>query len=276
MANSLYEADPSLKAPSQRFANLASAAKLADARTFDSNGSVFNPWRIAAGTATGVTTGALTHDPTAGLLTGIATNVLPELWKAPAVKTSLATALFQGGKGISSLGRNLRAVTSLPSRTGIGDSEDYPQANDSSANSVDDGQHSILPGGRGLYARTDVTPEIIRPGDLSRSKFGVGVDGRAGVLIRPLGALPAPIEAPPQPTPYTFTLKPGIAVPGTSPPKLGHSIGSAASVLPTRLLQDLTATGTAEEKAAALRRARLGSYGNSIPGRLLSRNMGDN
>ncbi|HEV2619954.1 MAG TPA: hypothetical protein VGU23_08480 [Acidobacteriaceae bacterium] len=269
MAQSIYAAEPALEAPSQQYSNLASAAKLADARTYDTNGSVFNPFRLLTGTVGGIAAGELTHNPVTGLMTGIATNVAPELWKSPAAKTTAATALFQGGKGISAFGRALQGIPGMPQLgTTFSDTNQYPQEYDGTATSAQNqAQHLPLPG-TGVYARTNVTPEIIRPGDMSRSQIGVGPDGRAGVMIRPLAALPAPVPPVPEATPYTFEgpkLGTDIAIPQRSPMALQNSIGSSAHTIPASLLGDILPQGTPEEQAAALRLASLGSRASVVP-----------
>ena len=274
VSQQLYQAAPELQAPSQRYSNLSSAAKLADARTFDQTSGLVNS--IKAGV--GMTAGVLTHGagPEASLAAGLGTYVVPSLLKSTPLRSAFATGLFQGGRAVSAVGGALKDFGSiLPLKStsddstlvkgAYGDGQQNPNtAPDSSLN------HGSYPQSA-PYSMRNVTPEIIRPGQMSRSKFGVGADGRSGVLIRPLGALPAPTVEPPVATPYQFTPKPVAAIPATSPAQLTSSIGSRANLLPAKLLGDMTSPGTLAEQQAALRQAQLGSLGSVTPMKMFGR-----
>jgi hypothetical protein len=270
LSSQLYDAVPELAEPSRQYGNLSSASKLANDRTFDRNGSVFNPFRIASMIGADALTQGTTHNTGLAAGVGLATGILPEIAKAPVVKTGGATALYQMGRGIAAAGRGLSRFA-LPA--GIAGAEDSTQYGEDAQPSEHDNQRfSQNTPPNGAYRRTSVTPEIIRPGDMSRSRFGIGQDGRAGVLIRPLGSLPAPGEPIPEATPYTFgdsQLRPLTAIPARSPERLLGSIGASAHTLPESLLGDVFEDGTPEQKASALRRAKLGPYGDLAPQRLL-------
>ena len=61
-----------------------------------------------------------------------------------------------------------------------------------------------------------------------------------------------------------------MAVPSRSPESLSREVGSRSSVVPDRLLNDVTSAGSEAEKSAALRRARTGFYGTIAPSRSFS------
>ena len=265
LAGQLYGAAPELKGASEKYANLASASKLATDRTFDTNGSLFSPFRMLTGTAAGIGTASATHNPGYGVAAGLFSGLLPEVGKAPIVKTGGATALFQGGKGIAAVGRGLQTLSPFSSVRPLSDPgpENYNDGSDSQG-PQNPSKHVPTPGA-GLYSSQSVTPEIIRPGDMPRSKFGVGANGLGGVLIRPLGALPAPATADPVASPYVFNPKPPTAIPGRTATGLYSQVGSAANLVPQRLLGPLVSPGSPEEQAAALRQASVGSMAHIAP-----------
>jgi hypothetical protein len=265
LANQLYEAAPELKAPSQRYSNLAGAAKLAKDRTFDTNGSLFSPMKLLSGAASGMTAELATHNPVAAAASGIFGGLLPEVSKAPIVKTGLATGLFQAGKLASAAGGRLKTLQPFTFGKKLGDPSEGDYANaENSYNDQGQNQQSVSPYS-GLYSKSDVTPEIIRPSDIARSRMGLGARGKGGILIRPLGALPAPPVTPPEATPYSWQPPTTTALPAVAPEQLRGSIGSASSVIPSTLLGDAFSAGPVTERPAALRQAQMGTLGSITP-----------
>ena len=265
LAGQLYGAAPELQAASQRYSNLATASKLATDRTFDTNGNLFSPFKMLTGTAAGVGTASATHNPGYGVAAGLFSGLLPEVSKAPIVKTGGATALFQGGRAAAAVGRGLQTLSPFSSIRPLQEAgaENYNNGSNSQA-PQNPTQHVPTPGS-GLYSMAGLTPEIIRPEDMSRSKIGVGANGRGGVLIRPLGALPAPAAPEPTATPYVFNPKPPTAFSGRSPASLYSEVGSASNLVPQRLLSPVVSPGSPEEQAAALRQASVGSMAHIAP-----------
>lgn len=99
----MYQADPSLAAPNARYADLASAAKLADKNVGKAAPSLFSPARLlAAGTIAG--TGALAHFPGVGATPGLLTEIGPAVWGNSRVQTGLATGMYQAGRGLQAVG----------------------------------------------------------------------------------------------------------------------------------------------------------------------------
>jgi hypothetical protein len=117
IAQKLYEIAPELEQPSRRYGDLATAAKLASDRRFDTNGSLFDPIKLGASLAGGGSV-STSHDPALGALTGIGVRALPEIAKAPIVRTGTATGLFQLGRGLSAAGARLSRSTPVISNTG--------------------------------------------------------------------------------------------------------------------------------------------------------------
>lgn len=265
IAGKLYEAAPELKGPSQQYSNLIGASKLANDRVFDPSSSLLSPFRLATGATAGVSAGAATHNPVLGAASGLLAGILPEVVKAPIVKTGAATGLFQAGKLASAAGRSLKAFQPFEFGKELGNASERNNAYGEDAQHNQDQSYHVPSPNAGLYGRTNLTPEIIRPMDMSRSRFGIGSDGRAGVLIRPLAALPAPPRPAPRATPFEWTPKAVEALPAASHEGLFDQVGSRAHVVPDRLLGPLYSGGSVEEREAALRRAQLGSLGNVVP-----------
>lgn len=266
MGGQLTSAIPALRPLNSQYQNLYKLADRAEDRATTGSMSLKGLGIKAAMTGIGASAGAVTHNPyvaAASALGGAALDSVP-------VRTSVASSLYYGGKGLAAAGGKLSTLLprfgEMPTQE---ESSDYREADakdygsGQSEESHDHANPSAAP-----YALRNLTPEILNPDRMSRSKFGVGANGRGGTLIRPLGALPAPLDVPPQATPYS-SIRPLVsAIPARSPQMLESSIGTAAHRIPARLLGNILTPGTSEEQQAALRKANLGSLGNTVPSRI--------
>ena len=268
LAGELYKAAPELQAPSQAYSGLAAASKLATDRTMDQGTSFLSPLRLASVVGSGLTAQTAMHNPELSIGTGLITGALPAVAQAPIVKTGGATALYQAGRSASAAGRFLAQFPASSSGAGAED-QTYDGENGVARESVqppsDPFIHNVSPA---PYSLRNLTPEIINPDAQSRSRFGTGADGRSGVLIRPLGALPAPATPPPQATPYEFTPSPPTAIPARSPEMMVPQLGSRADIIPRSVLGQIVTPGSPEEQAASRAIAQLGSTGAIVPRRL--------
>lgn len=267
MAGALGDAIPEVRPLASQYQNLTQLQDIAQQRSDTGSYPLTRLAKLGGLAATLGGGAAAMHGGAAETIGGA---LVPLALDSVPVRTTAASGLFYGGKALKTVGGGLDSLFSsgLTARTHPLEEDNVGQVNSRSANDPSQSQLPT-PGSAGLYARTNLTPEIIRPDALSRSKIGVGADGRGGTLVRPLGALPAPAYVPPTATPFSFTQSPLAAIPARPPSALQGEVGSRANLIPGSVLRSL-ASGTPEEQATALRLANLGSLGNVLPGRLLA------
>jgi hypothetical protein len=107
----LYDAEPSLKAPSQRYGNLADAEELARNHEGTQDVRLNSLPRSMTDLLVGGGTGYLTHDPRAALGAAIASHAVPMIWKQPLVQTGFATGAFQAGRGLRAIAPAVEALS---------------------------------------------------------------------------------------------------------------------------------------------------------------------
>lgn len=226
LADTLYQAAPDLKAPSQRYGNLVTASKLATDRTMYTNGSRFSPTKLVTSALGGAVPGVLSHHPDLGI-GGAAVAAFPELLKAPSFSTGLATGLFQAGRGVSALGRGAGRVSSMfKPENAVGNpasgAEDYQNPGKYDGNSPN-GRAQVLnqlfhlPSPSAEFYKQGSQPiDVIAPPD----PLKLGYAGNAGVRVSPppgiKGLLPAPTSAPRASSPLS----------GSGKPLAEHSVGA--------------------------------------------------
>ena len=260
MAAALGDAIPEVKPLASRYQNLMQLQDIAQQRADTGSYPLSKIAKLAvAGSVFGG--GGLARGNTAEAALGA---VAPLVLDSVPVRTTAASGLFYGGKALSAAGGKLGGLfgaSPAPIGANVFEEHNVNQIDNPTPNSIE----QSAPPYSSLYGKTNLTPEIIRPGDMSRSKFGLGSNGQGGVMVRPLAGLPAPLPPASVATPYEWTPQPPSAIPAASPASLSRGVGSSAKVIPESVLGNRFSGGSEAERAAALRQVQLGSTGNAAP-----------
>lgn len=200
----LSDAVPETKKLNQAYSDLSALKKRASLRADTGSQPLtnFKEQALAAsgGSAIGTGVGAAIAGPTGAAVGGFVGGGAGLIADSIPAKTAVASGIYKGGRALSSAASRFRAGTTEAGGNYVAGGNPNEPSNGSSNNNQNN--YQVQPP-NGVYGTTDVTPEIINPSQMSRSRMGVGIDGRGGTLIRPLAQLPAPAP-PPGPSPGLY------------------------------------------------------------------------